>query len=138
MCQKMLVFLVFFKNSDLDNVFETFVLNVLVFFAFFLFSVGNVAEWLRVPGLRLPQFQFKTYSPQSGVSLKKTLKWHFSLLGGLKSNSKFHLYLNKTKNQNKKFLPESNILASPEASRCYCLPCVLALPTLFCESRGQI
>ena len=31
---------------------------------------------------------------------------------------------------------DSNILASPEAGRCNCLPCVLAPPSLSCESGG--
>ena len=49
--------------------------------------------------------------------LAKTFYGTFPCLVILPSSSKFQSYFYKTKKQNKKFQPSSNILASPEAGR---------------------
>ena len=47
---------------------------------------------------------------------------------------KKYIYI-KLRNQNKKFQPDSNILASPEVGRGNCLPYIL-VPSICCESGG--
>ena len=61
-------------------------------------------------------------APYDCVLGKDTLR-HFPCFVVLARNCKFQSYLYKTKKSNKKFLWDSNILASPEAGR------VIASPT---------
>ena len=60
--------------------------------------------------------------------LGKDTLWHFPLLGGLAVLNVNHISI--------KLRADSNILASPEAGWGNCLPYVLALPSLSCDSGG--
>ena len=93
------------------------------------FNVGSVVKWLQ----HWARDQHGLGSKPTHTILLCPWERHFTALSSALWS--WQAVLNYS-NISTKLLADSNILASPEAGRCNCLPYVLAPPSLSCESGG--
>ena len=102
----------------------------------YLLVIANVVEWLECQNCNQHGLNSKPIHIILLYFWERHFMAHFLAWWSWQAVLNFsHIFI-KLKKQNKNFQVDSNILASPEAGWGNCLLYVLALLTLFCESKG--